>query len=51
MQRFEQEQLSPQGRRLIALLRSMGSGELHILVKDHQPVRAEQIQKEIPLGR
>ena len=51
MQRFEQEQLSPQERRLIALLRSMGSGELHILVKDPQPVRAEQIQKEIPLGR
>ena len=49
MNRASEKILSPQERRLIALVRSVQSGELHILVKNHQPVRAEQIRKEIRL--
>ena len=35
--------------RLIRLIRSIPAGEVQIMVKESQPVRAEEIQKKIRL--
>lgn len=43
----EHEGLSPQERQLLAMIRSLGFGEIHISVKDGKSVRAEEIKKSV----
>jgi len=36
---------------LLKLIRKMGFGELHIVVRDSKPVRAEEIRKSVILDK
>ncbi len=41
--------LNEKEARLIQLLRSIGSGEIRIVVQDHLPVRVEELHRYIEL--
>lgn len=47
----KEEALIPneQEKRLIALIREMGFGEMHITVRNGKPVRVEEIRKSVQL--
>ena len=46
----EQEmKLSPQEKKLIQLIRTIGYGEVHIFIQNNKPLRVEEIKKSIRL--
>ena len=45
----QQVKLSKQEQKLFEIIRNTASGEVRIIMKEGQPIRAEQIQKDIAL--
>ena len=46
---MEQPNITPKERKLLALIREIGFGELKVFITDGQPVRVEEIKKSVKL--